>query len=86
MHEECIPCRTQDETLLKMAETALEGMHMSRLKAEGYQGRSSAGYGTILRKWLRSQKAATKVLRIATEDQEEAAAAEAEEKAAEEAK
>lgn len=79
MQEECIPCKTKDETLVKMAETALEGMHTARLNGESFQGRSSSGYGTILRKWLRSQKAATKVLRIAVEEQEAAEAEEAEE-------
>lgn len=81
LQEECIPCRTQDETLVKMAETALDGMHVARLKAEGYTGRSSSGYGTILRKWLRSQKAAVKVLKVAMEEQEAAEDEETEESA-----
>ena len=73
LQEECIPCKTKDETLVKMADTALEGMHTARLNGESYQGRSPSGYGTILRKWLRSQKAAVKVLRIAEEEEEEEA-------------
>jgi len=70
MQAECIPCRTQDETLVEMAEKALSGMQEARLQAESFQGRSSSGYGTILRKWLRSQKAAVQVLAIAKTEQE----------------
>ena len=73
INEDCIPCKTKDETLVKMAETAMDGMQAARLDAEVYQGRSTAGYGTLLRKWLRSQKAANKVLAIATEEEEQAA-------------
>lgn len=73
INDDCIPCKTKDETLVKMAETALDGMHDARLEAEVYQGRSTSGYSTLLRKWLRSQKAANKVLRIAIEEEEAAA-------------
>lgn len=73
LQEECIPCKTKDETLVEMAEKALDGMQTARLNGESFTGRSSSGYGSILRKWLRSQKAASKVLRIAEEANEEAA-------------
>ena len=31
LQEECIPCKTKDETLVKMADTALEGMQVRRV-------------------------------------------------------
>lgn len=61
----CESCRTGDETLKKMGVTALDAMRDSRLAAERYQGKSSAAYGTLLRKWLRAEKAALKVMEIA---------------------
>lgn len=62
---QCHACRSTDASLRKMGETALEGMEEARLEAERFQGRSSAAYGTLLRKWLRAHKAATKVMEIA---------------------
>ena len=75
INDDCIPCKTKDETLVEMAEKALDGMQDARMEAEVYQGRSTSGYSSLLRKWLRSQKAANKVLDIAVE-QEQAAAEE----------
>lgn len=72
VQQECVPCRTQDETLVAMAEKALSGMHEARLQAEAFQGRSVSAYGTILRRWLRAQKAAVDVLAIAGTEQEPA--------------
>ena len=62
---QCHSCRTDDESLRKMGEAALDGMETARLEAERFQGKSSAAYGTLLRKWLRAHKAAVKVMEIA---------------------
>jgi hypothetical protein len=64
----CESCRTDDETLRAMGETALRAMADSRLEAERYRGDSSAAYGTLLRKWLRAQRAAVEVMDVAHED------------------
>lgn len=62
---QCTACRTEDATLREMGETALRSLSMTRLEGERYQGRSSAAYGSILRKWLRAQKAAVHVMAVA---------------------
>jgi hypothetical protein len=72
LYDLCESCRTEDETLREMGRTALATMEKERLEAERYQGKSSAAYGSLLRKWLRAQKAALKVMEVAHEDEEPA--------------
>jgi hypothetical protein len=61
----CLTCKSDDQTLREMAETALRDMSIARLDAERFQGESYAAYGTLLRTWLRRQLAAAGVLGVA---------------------
>jgi hypothetical protein len=58
----CLACASDDKTLREMAETALRDMAAARLEGEKFQGDSYAKYGSIVRTWLRLQKAAVGVL------------------------
>ncbi len=73
----CLACHTDDETLRHMGETALASMQQLRLEGERFHGDSPADYGSILRRWLRADRAAHYVMKVAQEPEEPSADEEA---------
>jgi hypothetical protein len=67
MRSICSACRQSDATLREMAETALRDMRVARIEAEKYHGETYAKYGSLLRAWLRRQRAALGVLDVTNE-------------------
>jgi hypothetical protein len=65
----------EGDILRDLALQVVETLREARLKAERYQGTSSAEYGTLIRKWVRAYKAGEALLRkeIQRIDKEEAA-------------
>ena len=69
----------EDDTLREMVDLGLRDMETARLDAESYEGKSAAKYGTLIRKWLRTQKAGAKLLDHVEKEKAEEASAAAEE-------